>query len=260
MSNEISLINDDCIKAMNKLIEDNVKVDLILTDPPYGTTACKWDTVIPFKDMWECINQLTNNTTTILIFGTEPFSTYLRLSNINYYKYDLYWIKNRPTGFIHSKNKPLKNIELISVFSKGTTVHKNQSKNRMTYNPQGLVKINKKVKNHQNKLGNNIGKRKSNKEYTIQEYTNYPKMTINFEVIPSNKCIHPNQKPVELLEYLILTYSNPNDVVLDFTMGSGSTGIACQNTGRKFIGIEKEKKYYEIAIERIKNNNQTRLI
>ena len=181
------LIQGDCIEEMQKLIDERVKVDLVLTDPPYGTTACKWDIVIPFDEMWENINKLSTNITTTLLFGSEPFSTTLKSSNLTDFKYDLYWIKNRSTGFVHAKNKPLKNIELISVFSKGTTVHKNQSKNRMTYNPQGLIRIDKKVKAGKSKFGTINGKRPSHKKEYTQTYTNYPKMTINYDAVPTNK-------------------------------------------------------------------------
>lgn len=253
------LINGDCLKVMPELIDDGVKVDLILTDPPYGTTANQWDNKLSFDKIWNELNELSTNKTTSLIFGSEPFSTKLRESNLTEYKYDLYWIKNHSTGFVHAKNKPLKNLELISVFSKGTSVHKNQSKNRMTYNPQGLIKINKKVIAGKSKFGTMNGKRPSHKSEYVQEYTNYPKMTIEFDVVPTNKTLHPNQKPVALLEYLIKTYTNPNDLVLDFTMGSGSTGVACKNTNRDFIGIELDEEYYNIAKKRI-FDYQARLI
>jgi site-specific DNA-methyltransferase (adenine-specific) len=246
---------------MQDLIDDGVKVDLVLTDLPYGTTANGCDTVIPFDKMWSKLNQLSSPITTFALFGSEPFSTSLRHSNLNDYKYDLYWIKNRSTGFVHCKNKPLKNIELISVFSKGTTVHKNQSKNRMTYNPQGLKKSDKIIKAGDSKFGTMNGKRPSHKKEYVQEYTNYPKMTIFFDTVPTNQIIHPTQKPLDLLGYLIRTYSDEGDVVLDFTMGGGSTGVACLQTNRNFIGIELEQKYFEIAEQRIKEAKaQRRLI
>lgn len=263
MSNKtnIRLINGDCIEEMQKLIEEEVKVDLVLTDPPYGTTNNNWDIQLDFMEIWDKLNKLSSSITTTLIFGSEPFSTKIRSSNLRDYKYDLYWIKNRSTGFAQSKNKPLKNIENIMVFSKGTTIHKGQSLNRMTYNPQGLKKIDKEVTASASKFGNLYGARESQKRRYMQEYTNYPKMTLEFKVIDSKKCLHPTQKPLHLLEYLIRTYSNPNDIVLDFTMGSGSTGVACQNLNRDFIGIELEEKYYRIAEERLKENtNQTKLI
>ena len=249
----------DCLEVMQDLIDKEVKVDMVLTDPPYGTTANKWDGIIPFDEMWNKLNQLTTNITTTLLFGSEPFSTKLRTSNLDDYKYDLYWNKSRASGFVHAKNKPLKNIELISVFSKGTTVHKGQSKNRMTYNPQGLVRVNKIHKNAKGKFKNCYGKRPSQKDVIVQEYTNYPKMLIKYD--NPTDLYHPTQKPVDLLEYLIKTYSNPNDLVLDFTMGSGSTGVACMQTNRNFIGIELDKEYYKIAEQRIKEaNQQTKLM
>ena len=258
---EVELIQGDCIEEMNKLIDKGVKVDMVLTDPPYGTTACKWDSIIPFEEMWSKLNQLSSSITTFALFGSEPFSTKLKYSNLEDYKYDLYWIKNRSTGFVHCKNKPLKNLELISIFSKGTTVHKNQSNNRMTYNPQGLIKSDKLIKVGESKFGTMNGKRPSHKREYIQEYTNYPSMTIFFEVVPTNKIIHPTQKPVDLLKYIVLTYSNKGDTVLDFTMGSGSTGVACLQTNRNFIGIELDKKYPEIAEQRINEAKaQRRLI
>ena len=254
----MKLINGDCMTVLEQLIDTDIKIDLILTDPPYGTTANNWDSILPFNDMWKLLDQLSTNITTSLIFGSEPFSTQLKQSNLSDFKYDLYWIKNKVTGFVHAKNKPLKNIELISVFSKGTTVHKNQSKNRMTYNPQGLIKVDKVQKAGANKFGTLYGKRPSHKQEFYTEYTNYPKMTFEFNTVPSIKSVHPTQKPVELLEYLIKTYSNEGDVVLDFTMGSGSTGVACKNTNREFIGIELDESYFKIAKDRI--CNQARLI
>ena len=243
---------------MQKLIDKGVKVDLVLTDLPYGTTANNWDSLIDLNKIWENLNLLSTNITTVLLFGSEPFSTILRMSNINDYKYDIYWIKDRATGFAQCNNKPLKNIETISVFSKGTTVHKGQSKNRMTYNPQGLVEINKKVKASKSKYGGLYGIRSSQKREYVQKYTNYPKMTVEFKTIPSNKCLHPTQKPVDLLKYLIKTYSNEGNTVLDFTMGSGTTGVACQELNRNFIGIELDKDYYNIANERIRESEKQR--
>lgn len=253
------LINGDCITEMQKLIDEDIKVDLVLTDPPYGTTDCKWDNIISFDDMWICLNHLSTDITSGLFFGSEPFSTKLRSSNLNNYKYDLYWVKNNSTGYAHAKNKPLKEVELISVFSKGAIAHKTQSNRRMTYNPQGLVKINKKIQQGKYRTGKTMGKRPSHKKEWIREYSNYPKSCLNFKSVPIANRFHSAQKPVDLLEYLIKTYSNEGDTVLDFTMGSGSTGVACMNTNRNFIGIELDKSYYDIAVERI-NNYQSKLI
>jgi site-specific DNA-methyltransferase (adenine-specific) len=256
------LIQGDCIEEMRKLIDNDTKVDLILTDPPYGTTDCRWDNIIPFKEMWDCIDKLTYDYSPVLLFGSEPFTTNLQYSNIENFKYTLYWIKNKNSGFLHANNKPLVNVECVSVFSKGDVNHEIHTDKRMTYNPQGLKKTYKKVKN--NKKYDGGGKQVysassfATDEY-VQEYTNYPTMTINFDVVKNKNKKHPTEKPVELLEYLINTYSNPDSTVLDFTMGSGSTGVACRNTKRKFIGIELEKEYYDTACDRV-NNYQSKLI
>ena len=243
---KIDLYNGDCLEVMKSILDGSV--DLVLTDPPYGTTANKWDLVIDSKEMWKELKRIVKPNGAILLFGSEPFSTYLRMGNLNDYKYDIYWLKNKVTGFTQAKNKPMKNLELISVFSDGTTVHKTQSKNRMTYNPQGLVALNKVKKNGKGKFGNIAGERPSHKKEYVQEFTNYPKMTVDFEV---EHGLHPTQKPVPLLEYLIMTYTDKGEMVLDFTMGSGSTGVAAVNTNRNFIGIELDETYFNIAKERI---------
>ena len=242
----IKLYKGDCLELMKQI--PNGSIDAIITDPPYGTTDCKWDSIIPFDLMWEQLNRIIKPNGAIVLFGSEPFSTHLRMGNLENYKYDIYWLKNKVTGFTQARNKPMKNLELISVFSDGTTVHKTQSKNRMTYNPQGLTLINKVKKNGKRKYGSIVGARPSHKDDYIQEFTNYPKMTVDFEV---EHGLHPTQKPVPLLEYLIKTYTNEGDTVLDFTMGSGSTGVACVNTFRKFIGVEMDENYFNIATKRI---------
>lgn len=244
----VKLLQGDCLDLM-KTIPDG-SVDLVLTDPPYQTTANSWDTVVDSELMWKELNRVVKKNGAILLFGSEPFSTRLRMGNLDHYKYDIYWLKNKVTGFTQAKNKPMKNLELISVFSSGTTVHKSQSKNRMTYNPQGLLPLNKTKKNGKGKFGNIAGERPSHKEEYVQEWTNYPKMTVDFEC---EHGLHPTQKPVPLLEYLIKTYTNEHETVLDFTMGSGSTGVACVNTDRKFIGVELDETYFNIAKERIED-------
>lgn len=254
-----NLLQGDCLDKMVELAKDNVKVNSVICDPPYGSTDLKWDGLLDFNLVWKCLDKLLVENGSCLFFGSEPFSTVLRQTNLDEYKYDLYWIKNRSTGFVHAKNKPLKNIELISVFSKGVANHKNLSSNRMTYNPQGLIRVDKKIKAGDSKFGNMHHKCPSHKKEYVRTYTNYPKMVIEFDTVPTNKSVHPTQKPVELLEYLIKTYTNPEDTVLDFTMGSGSTGVACLNTGRKFIGIEKDEKYFNIATERIGDADYERL-
>lgn len=243
----IDLYNGDCLEVMDKLIADGIKVDSIITDPPYGTTACKWDSIIPFEEMWERLNKLIKPNGAIVLFGSEPFSSLLRVSNLKMYRYDWIWEKSRPMGFLEAKNKPMKKHEIVSIFSQGKS--SNGCKLRTPYNPQGLIKIDKKMKNGSH--GDVVGYRKSRKNGTAynQEFTNYPNSMLKFDSI--QKPVHPTQKPVALMEYLIKTYTNENELVLDFTMGSGTTGVACKKLNRNFIGIELDKKYFEIAKERI---------
>lgn len=242
----IDLRYGDTIEQM-KLIPDK-SINAIICDLPYGTTACKWDTIIPFDKLWEQYNRIINPNGAIVLFGAEPFSSLLRTSNINGYKYEWVWVKSRPIGFLNVKKMPLKNTELISIFYN----------NQPTYNPQGVVKINKKRINDNSKNGNNKtglsghngGKMKG--EY-IQEYTNYPTQVLNFA---SERGLHPTQKPVSLMEYLILTYSNYNDTILDNTFGSCTTGIACINTNRNFIGIENNMDYFNISLKRVEEKRK----
>lgn len=217
------LYNGDCLEIMDRLIEEGIKVDYILTDPPYGTTACKWDIVIPFDKMWERLNDLIKPNGVIALFGSQPFTTKLNYSNISNYRYEWVWIKNNSTGFQLANKRPLKKHELISIFYK----------KQPTYNPQGLVEYGKI--NKRGGTGNNWSEMTSNKY--IQKYTNYPTQILQYSL--DSKKYHSTQKPVELLEYLIKTYTNEGELVLDFTMGSGSTGVACMNTNRKFIGDRK---------------------
>lgn len=244
----------DCLQIMGGVIPDK-SIDLILTDPPYGTTACKWDIVIPFEPMWEQLKRIIKPNGAILLFGSEPFSSHLRLSNLKMFKYDWVWDKITPSGHVSAKLKPMKRHEIISVFSNGTTA--NLSKKLMPYFPQGLIAFNKIIDTSRKKLENeqNQFRRDSHKKNHFQEFTNYPKSIISINKELSKISVHPTQKPVALLEYLIKTYTLENETVLDFTMGSGSTGVACKNLNRNFIGIEKDEKYFEIAEKRIRHYN-----
>lgn len=236
----------DCLELMKDIPDGSV--DMILCDLPYGTTACKWDSVIPFEPLWKQYSRIIKDNGVIALFGSEPFSTFLRYSNFKLYKYDWIWKKNTVTGFQHAKNMPLKDYEIISIFSKGSMGHKNLlGEKRMMYNPQGLIPC-EVYRNGLRRFGGIIGQRPSHKEIVKQEFTNYPKMVLEFE---NEKGLHPTQKPVPLLEYLIETYTNSDETVLDNCMGSGSTGVACANTGRKFIGMEMDDTYFEKASERI---------
>ncbi len=244
------LYHGDCLKIMDKLIDENVLVDAIITDPPYGTTACSWDSVIPFDEMWLRLNKLIKHNGVIVLFGSEPFSSYLRISNIENYKYDLIWKKEKPTNFFQLKKRFGKSTEQISIFYK----------KQPTYNPQKYT-VDYRVSNNTNKFHNSIvsGKGKKIKPYE-DDGTRYPNDILSFNRVQLGKTVHPTQKPVELIEYLIKTYTNENELVLDFTMGSGTTGVACENLNRTFIGIELDEKYFNIAKERIEksSNNLTK--
>lgn len=247
---KLDLYNGDCLDIMDRLIADGVVVDAIITDPPYGTTACKWDNVIPFDKMWLRLNKLIKPNGAIVLFGSEPFSSALRMSNIKNYKYDWYWEKSNSVGFLNAKKMPLKNVENISVFSNTQAL----------YNPQGLEEINKTLKNDNSKNGkNNSGISSHNggrlkTETFVRTHTNYPTQKLLFK---SERGLHPTQKPTALMEYLIKTYTNENETVLDFTMGSGTTGVACKNLNRNFIGIEQDERYFKIAEDRINKPKDT---
>lgn len=234
------LYNGDCLQVMDELIEQGVKVDMVLCDLPFGVTKYKWDVIIPFDEMWDKIHKITKPCSAILLFGNEPFSSALRLSNKKNYKYDWVWKKTKAQGFLNAKKMPLKDYECISTFYQKPP----------TYNPQGLIEGD--FNNFRpSKLGKGEDVYGTEKEFGASKYTNYPKQIIEFANVSSRNNVHPTQKPVELLEYLIKTYTNEGELILDFTMGSGSTGVACRNTNRQFIGIELDEKYFKIAQERI---------
>ena len=248
-SNKPWLMHGDCLEKM-KWIDDG-SVDMILTDPPYGTTACKWDTVIDLTLMWEQLKRIIKPNGAIVLFGQEPFSSYLRISNVVQFKYDWQWRKSRPSGFPNAKLKPLKDLEVISVFSSGATA--NGSKRNMPYTPQGTEDCNIPWSRPKTYLGGDKGvnpARKNSKLSRVISKKNYPRQVLDFSN-PNNGSLHPTQKPAPLMEYLIKTYTNESDTVLDFTMGSGTTGVAAKNLNRKFIGIELDDKYFNTAVNRI---------
>lgn len=243
--------NSNCLDEMKNIPDKSI--DLIITDLPYGTTSCKWDSIIPFDDLWKQYKRIIKDNRAIVLFGQEPFSSMLRVSNIEWFKYDWYWKKSIACGFTNAKLKPLKDIEVISVFSNGKTA--NGSKNNMLYNPQGIVECNKNWSRPKLYYGTDAGVNPTRKNHKLQRtvtHENYPKQVLEFSN-PNNNRIHPTQKPVDLLEYLIKTYSNEDDLILDSCAGSGSTAVACENTNRKWICIEKDETYYKNAISRIKN-------
>lgn len=239
-SSLVELINGECLEEMAKLPAGSI--DAIITDPPYGTTSCKWDSVIPFEPMWTQLKRIIKPKGAIVLFGSEPFSSALRMSNIKMYKYDWIWNKVSITNPMLAKKQPLRCIENILVFYYA----------QPTYNPQ--FSPGKKWRR---------GGKATHKTGTLEARSlfnngddktdmKYPKNLIEFSNANKTKNVHPTQKPVALMEYLIKTYTNEGETVLDFTMGSGTTGVACVNTSRNFIGIEQDEKYFEIAEERIK--------
>ena len=237
------LMLGDCLERMKEIPDGSI--DLILTDPPYATTKNKWDSIIPFEPMWDQLKRIIKPKGVIVLFAQTPFDKILGASNIGMLKYEWVWFKNRPTGHLNSKFAPLKSHENILVFTKGSTSFVKNTKNSSTYNPQGLVaclKVNKRTR------GNGNYDEVNNKMENVALFENYPKSVLSFKVEVG---LHPTQKPVALLEYLIKTYTNEGDTVLDFTFGSGSTCVAALNTNRKFKGVEMNEGYFNIAVERI---------
>ena len=243
MNEQIKLLKGDCLELMKDIPDKSI--DAIICDLPYGTTACKWDIVIPFEPLWEQYERIIKNNGAIVLFGTEPFSSKLRLSNLKWYKYDWIWNKKRGSGFLNAKRQPLRNHEIISVFYK----------KQCTYNPQFTKRVHERdFRNTVMKPESDIyGKINSYKSTITKDSPAYPKSIIEIRCLINNekeKVAHPTQKPIELMEYLIKTYTKEDEIILDNTMGSGTTGLACLKTNRQFIGIEKEKQYYDVAVRR----------
>ena len=258
VNENVLLYMGDCLEKM-KLIPDD-SVHLILCDLPYGTTKCKWDTIINLDELWkQYMRVLIKPTGVVVLFGQQPFTSRLISSNYKWYKYNFIWKKNKTTQFLLANYRPMKCTEDICVFSPGGAAAASRHKGNMTYNPQGLVPVEIKKKNSQKRIGKMLNqahhlgpnnKLIGDSEYT-QKFTNYPIELIEFDI--ESTTIHETQKPVKLIEYLIQTYSNEGNMVLDNTMGSGTTGVGCVNTNRKFIGIEIEKKYFDLSCDRLKN-------
>ena len=228
------LLQGDCLELLPCITDASVA--LVLTDPPYGTTACKWDSVIPFEPMWKQVWRVLKPNGAAVFTASQPFTSALVMSQIERFKYCWGWLKTNCTGFANAKKQPLRTFEDVAVFYN----------NQPTYNPQGVTRLNTPIVRTAD-TGAIMGRTGFKDGYT-QEFTNYPKNVID---APSERGVHPTQKPVALMEYLIRTYTNEGETVLDFTMGSGTTGVACMNTGRNFIGIERDEGYFAIAQKRI---------
>lgn len=233
----ITLYNNDCLKILPTLPDHSV--DMVLADLPFGTTRNDWDHIIPMDQLWEQYKRLLKVGGVVALFGDEPFSSKLRLSNPKWYRYDWYWTKNNATGFLNANRMPLKRVETISIFYPKLPL----------YNPQKEIGY-KPYTSMTGSKTKNYGKFKSIK--TVNDGSRYPTNVLAFNKV--SKTIHPTQKPVDLLEYLIKTYTNEGMTVLDNVMGSGSTGVACKNLNRNFIGIEKDPDYFKLAKERLDGN------
>ncbi len=240
---DFNLIQGDCLEEMNK-IENNC-IDMIICDLPYGVTRNKWDSLIPLDKLWIHYKRIIKQNGIIILFGQDKFSARLMLSNEKMHRYNLIWEKTTVTGFLNAKKMPLRCHEDILIFYK----------NLPTYNPQKTFGHERKVSTVQHKR--NSIKTSNYGDYGLFNYDSterFPRSILKFGIDKQSEPLHPTQKPVKLLEYLIYTYSNENDLILDNCMGSGSSGIACKNLNRNFIGIEKDEKYFYIAKNRIENH------
>ena len=250
-----SIVKADCLEAM-KLIPDK-SIDCIIADLPYGITACKWDTVVPFEPLWEQYKRIIKPNGAIVLFGSQPFTSALVMSNPKWFKYEWIWEKSIASGFLHSKNSPLKSHENILIFSGGTIGHEGKVVNRMKYHPQmgkGLAYTQLKKPESRFKWGS-IARPSTNNVFLAENHgTRYPKTVLDF-ANPNSANIHPTQKPVPLIEYLLKTYSLEGELILDNTAGSGTLAIACINTNRRYICIEKDLDYFEVMRNRIENHD-----
>ena len=240
MKKNYTLLQGDCLEKM-KYLPDN-SIDLVLTDPPYGTSACKWDSVIPFEPMWYELKRVIKAKSTIGLFCTQPFTSALIMSNPNMFKYCWTWEKNFSTNFLHAKRQPLRKTEDIAIWHPGTSFY-------YPIKTEGHVPTQSAKGSSKGVLWHGENKR----DYSGGDTTRYPTNVIKMDAHDPKNRLHPTQKPVALMEYLIKTYTDEADLVLDFTMGSGTTGVAAMNLNRRFVGIELDENYFNIAEERIYN-------
>lgn len=244
MREPYTLYHGDCLDILPTL--EAQSVDAVICDPPYGTTACKWDSVIPFEPMWAGIKRVLKPRGACVLFGSQPFTSALVMSNPKWFKYTWVWERGTPGNYLNANYQPLISHEDIATFSLGNTCPAGKL-NAMMYNPQGVQAYNKETRRSSG--GKTYARTGSIGLVNIQQYTNHPRTVLRFA--DDSPRIHPTQKPLALLEYLVRTYTNEGDTVLDFTFGSGTTGAACGNLGRRFVGIEKDAEYFRLGSERI---------
>lgn len=241
------IYNEDCLEGMKRI--DDKSIDCIICDLPYGTTQCRWDVIIPFEPLWEQYNRIIKDNGAIVLFNTEPFGSSLRLSNIKNYKYDWIWDKVKGTGFLNAKRQPMRNHELISVFYK----------KQCTYNPQ-MTHGHKLKKSYRSKDFQTDVYGEMKNDYIYESTDRYPRSIQVFLTDTQNSSLHPTQKPVALIEYLIRTYTNKGELILDNCIGSGTTAIAAINTGRNYIGFEKDNTYFNITNQRVREHLAQQLL
>lgn len=233
------LFNNDCFKVFPQIQDKSI--DMILCDLPYGTTACKWDTILPFDKLWEQYERIIKDNGAIVLFGAEPFSSLLRVSNIKLYKYDWVWEKSKASGYLNAKKQPMRAHENILIFYRKPCVYNPQFKESTPYNKGTAYRPTDVYGQQVATEVKSDGKR-------------YPRSVQYFVTSESEGKLHPTQKPVALMEYLIKTYTNENELVLDNCFGSNTTGVACKNLNRKYIGVEMDKNYFEIGVKRLKTD------
>lgn len=245
MTEKYSIKQGNCLDLMAQM--ESKSIDMILCDLPYGTTRNKWDTIIPFDELWQNYNRVIKDNGAIVLFGNQPFTSHLVISNEKYFRYSLVWVKNKFSDFLNAKRKPMKVNEDILVFYK----------KQPTYNPQYTYGEPYTRWNTQNAVNKQTNYGTHNMNVSHSDGKRLPLTVLNFNRV--ERPVHPTQKPTDLLSYLIKTYTNENDVVLDNCMGSGSTGVACMETNRKFVGFELDENYFKIAEERIKISSESEL-
>lgn len=234
---QLRIFNEDCLVGMARL--ESGSVDMVLCDLPYGTTNCPWDSIIPFEPLWREYRRVLKPNGALALMAAQPFATDLINSARKMFRYDLVWEKTSPVGFANCHRMPLRSHELVLLFYRRQPV----------YNPQGLIKLERPIVRRTANKGGQVYQGLGSE--SVQRYTNYPRSILRFPFKGQGRRVHPTQKPVELMEYLVRTYSNPGDLVLDNCMGSGTTAIACLNSGRRFVGFEMDEKYYAAAKKRI---------
>jgi len=245
----VTLYLGDCLDVMADIPDGSI--DMVMTDPPYGTTACKWDSVIPLAPMWEQLKRIIKPNGAIVITASQPFTTALIASNMGMFKYCWVWRKSKPNGFQHAKNHPMMAVEDCCVFSLAPMGHVSQlGDSRMQYNPGDVKSVGMRTIK-KSKHGRILGARPNQVGKKYKAFTGYPHNVLEFSNVCGSKAIHPTQKPVALMAYLIKTYTNEGETVLDFTMGSGTTGVAAMRLARNFVGIELHEPYMDIAIKRM---------